>query len=141
MRPTRTANWVKKYESGMANAGPAYIEGIDSVTEAPTAKAAQNLDKAQRNYADSINSGRMANALNAVTNEQWKTAAKKKGASRLATGAVEARAKVQAHVAAVGSQYDALRAQIAAMPRATAADMEARQLAWSRGMRAMAGKS
>ena len=125
----------------MAGASTRYIEGINSMTESPTVKAAQNLDKAQRNFTEAITSGRMAAALQRVTLEQIKQAAIKKGAPRLATVAVEARAKMQAHVATVGSQYDALRAQIHAMPNATPADMEARSIAWQRGMRQMAGKA
>ena len=77
----------------MAGAGAAFTAGVNAVTESPTAKAAQHLDKALANYQDAITSGRMANALNAVSLPAWKAAAVA-GAGRLASGAAKGAPKM-----------------------------------------------
>lgn len=137
MKPLNPSKIADSYVQGMNSAGPAYKEGIDAVTENPAAKAAAALPKALRKYTEAINSGRTAAALGRVTLENWKTQAKNKGANRLGSGATEAKSKLVAYWQAVGPAVSQLQASIAAMPNDTEADAEARQLAWSRGMRAI----
>ena len=137
MKPLNPSKIADAYVQGMNSAGQAYKEGIDSVTENPAAKAAAALPKALRRYTEAINSGRTAAALGRVTLETWKTQAKNKGANRLGSGATEAKSKLLAYWQAVGPAVAQLQASIQAMPNDTEADAEARQLAWSRGMRAI----
>ena len=72
---------------------PAVQRGIDRVTESPTHKAAQNLDKAAANYAEAIRSGKTKERLEAVDLNEWQQKTKAK-ADRIPTGAAEARDKI-----------------------------------------------
>lgn len=139
-RTINQAEWLKKYVNGMNSAGPAYTAGVNAVTQSPTAAAAAALPKALRNFTEAVNSGRMAAALQSVSTESWKQATISKGAPRLGSGAQAASNKVGAYISRVAPVMAQLQAAIAAMPSDTPADMEARQLAWSRGMRAFAGR-
>lgn len=130
-----------RYASGMASASQAYKDGVASVTESPTAKAARALPKALRNYQAAIDSGKTANALNRITLSMWQASCSNKGASRLASGAQAAKTKVAAYFQRVGPAMEQLRSQIDAMPSDSAEDMEARALAWMRGMKAIAGNN
>jgi hypothetical protein len=133
-------SWADRYVSGMQGAGAKYKNSIDQVSENPMQQAAAKLDKAKRNYIEAIDSGRTAAALNSVSLETWKMQAKNKGAARLGTGAQEAKSKVIAYAQRAAPAMQALQAQIRSMPSDTPADMDRRQLAWSAGMRAMAGR-
>lgn len=127
-----------KYVAGMQGAAQAYKDGIDSVQESPTAKAARNLDKAKINYAASIDSGKMAARLLAVSNDQWKQLAKTKGANNLAAGALAAKPKMLAYWNQVAPDVMALQSRIDQMANNTPQDSEQRMLEWSRGMRQIA---
>ena len=85
----------KKWSERTSGATEAYKKGVNNVTESPTAKAANNLDKALANYTKAINSGKMAKTLNAVTLADWKSKTSELGSQRLATGVQGALAKRQ----------------------------------------------
>ena len=76
---------VKRWHSGMQNAGENYKMGIDSVQENPLDKAADAGDKwiqgCQRGEA------KRASKLRAYGFENWKRAAKDKGSLRIGSGA------------------------------------------------------
>tara|TARA_Y100000310_G_scaffold345357_1_gene464102 strand:+ start:150 stop:584 length:435 start_codon:yes stop_codon:yes gene_type:complete len=63
---------ARKAIRNLSNAVPDIEAGINAVTESPTAKAADNLDKAGRNYMAAISSGKTARNLRAVSTEDWK---------------------------------------------------------------------
>lgn len=92
------AQMAARYAAGMAGAAQKYTDGVNAVTESPTAKAATPEAQALylRNIQESVSSGRRAAALQNVSLQQWKDAAVKKGANRLASGAQAALPKVQA---------------------------------------------
>lgn len=75
------------YVNGMAGAGAKYSAGIDRVQVSPTQLAAS--DQAMQKYVAgvqaSVSSGRRAAALGKVSLDQWKSAAKQKGAARIGT--------------------------------------------------------
>lgn len=135
MPPINPQTIADRYVAGMQGASTKYKAGVAAVSEAPTAKAARNLGKAQRNYNAAIESGKTAARLNAVSLEQWKALASTKGANNLAGGASAAKSKVAAYWTAVGPAFASLQAQIDAMPNETEQDREQRALAWMRGMR------
>lgn len=100
-------------------------DGIDSVQEAPTAKAASALDKYLSRVAEAVNSGKMAERLNAVTLASWKQSAKAK-VSRVGSGALEAKPKMVAHLTQWLPYVRQVRDQVRAMPSTTAAERDAR---------------
>lgn len=106
-----------KWVTSMQSAGPAYEAGIDGVNQAPGAKAAAasakylagvqaNLQKFERNSMS-------------VSLQEWKTAAKEKGASRLGTGATAAQAKFGAFTTSFFTYLKNGQAEIDAMPTTT----------------------
>jgi hypothetical protein len=105
------ANWA----AGIAKAGPAYTAGINGVTESPTAKAAQNLDKAGANYMEAISSGRTAAALNAVSLGSWKASCAT-GASKLASSGAKGTPKMVAAAATLIPAWQQMRAAADAAP-------------------------
>lgn len=129
-----------RYVAGMQGASTRYKAGVAAVTESPTAKAARNLEKARRKYNEAIDSGKTAARLNGVSLAQWQALASTKGANNLGAGAAAAKNKVVAYLNVALPYMQQLQAQIQAMPNETEADAEARQLAWSRGMRQFAAQ-
>lgn len=87
--PTTGAN---KWATNLAGSTEAIKAGVNAVTESPTAKAAQNLDKAAARYNEAVTSGRMAQKLNAVSTQDWKTAMIEKGLPRVQQGANQGKA-------------------------------------------------
>jgi hypothetical protein len=76
------AKWKRNASAAVTD----YKEGIQSVSESPTALAAKQLDKAKLNYNEAIDSGRMAKRLNEVTRESWIATTLKLGGDRYAGG-------------------------------------------------------
>jgi predicted transcriptional regulator len=103
-----------------------YVAGIKAVTESPTALAAKNLDKAQLNYNNAIQSGRMAKRLNAVSREDWIKATAEKGQARYAPGLTAAKEKVLAFFTEFLPYADRVAAEIRSMPSLTIEDSVAR---------------
>lgn len=103
-------------------------DGIDSVQESPTAKAAQSLDKYLQRVADAVNSGKMAARLNGVSLASWKAAAKAK-VSRVGAGALEAKPKMVSFLTQWLPFVRSVRDQVRAMPSTTVAERDARMQA------------
>lgn len=106
-----------KWETAMQGAGPAYIAGIDGVTEAPGVKAAAASAKYLAGVQANVNKFER-NSL-AVDLGTWKSAAKNKGAQRLGTGATEAKAKFGAFTQAFFTYLKNGQATINNMPTVT----------------------
>ena len=84
-----------KWNKRMKNSITDIQTGIDAVTESPTAKAASKADKMLQNLQASVQSGKWANSLNAVSLADWKQKTKEKVAQRMATGVDQAMSKRQ----------------------------------------------
>jgi hypothetical protein len=93
MATMTAAEFAAAWANGISKAGEKYKNGINGVTESPTAKAAQNLDKAAMNYMESVTSGRMAAALNSVSISSWKQSCIT-GASKLASSGAKGSPKM-----------------------------------------------
>ncbi|MDD5360454.1 MAG: hypothetical protein PHI02_09335 [Sulfurovaceae bacterium] len=96
--------------------------GIDSVTESPTAKAAQKADKMLQNMTKAVQSGKWANSLNAVTLQDWKQKTKDKVAQRLASGVDGSMAKRQKFDAYLVNTVNSALQTIKGMPDMTLED-------------------
>jgi len=82
-------NWV----SGMANATEKIRQGVQAVTESPTAKAARAIPRMVQGIQQAAASGKIEAALLRVSNEDWKQATLQKGVGRIAAGAAAAQPK------------------------------------------------
>ena len=103
-----------------------YVAGVKAVTESPTAAAAKQLDKAQMNYTEAVQSGRMAKRLNSVSKEDWIKATAEKGQARYAPGLTASREKSVEFFAEFLPYTDRVSAEVAAMPDLSIEDSVAR---------------
>ena len=103
-----------------------YVAGVKGVTESPTAAAARNLDKAQMNYNEAIQSGRMAKRLNGVSKEDWIKQTSEKGQARYAPGLTASKDKVTAFFSEILPFTDRVSAEVSGMPDLTIEDSVAR---------------
>lgn len=125
-----------KWASQAGSASESYRRGVNRVTESPTAKAAQNLNKARNNYNEAIDSGRMAARLNAVDISTWKNAASGKGASNYSTGISAGKNKMLAAMNKWTPIRNSIAASVRAMPANTAQERIQRAVAMMEGMHA-----
>ncbi len=123
LTPEQTADKLIRRAQGAVQD---YVTGVKNVTESPTVAAVRNLDKAQLNYAESIQSGRMAKRLNAVSKEDWIKAAVEKGQARYAPGLAASRDKTVEFFAEFLPYADRVSAEVRAMPSLTIDDSIAR---------------
>jgi len=105
--PTPAA-MASKWAQGIQQGAAAYSAGTAAVTESPTAKAAANLNVAAANYANSVNSGQMAAALNAVSLSSWKQSCAT-GASKFAGSAQKGLPKYTAYAQSAIPVYAAMK--------------------------------
>jgi hypothetical protein len=108
--------------------------GIDRVTAAPTAKAAQKIDKMKANLVAAIDSGRVAKALQSVSLDEWKSKARDIGVNRIAAGIDAVADKQRQFYSKLLPAVDSARAKIASMPDTTLEDSINRMTAYIREM-------
>lgn len=128
--------WAENWVNGMNNAGEKMRRGAQAVTEAPSLRAVDAVNKMRANWIAAIDSGYWTGRMSSVTLDQWRNAYINKGIERIANGVAGARGKVQSYATRAIPIMTNLQNQIRQMPNATNQDAEARVLAWMRGMRA-----
>ncbi len=109
-------------------------KGVENVTESPTQKAAQKVDKMRTNLVASIDNGKWAAGLNRVTLEDWKDKMINKGINRVATGIDGAAAKVEAFAGQLLPHIDKAQAKVKKMPDVTLEDNITRMVEFTREM-------
>lgn len=121
-RKKTPAEVAEKYSRRASAATPDYQAGIESVTEAPTAKAAKKVDKMRQNFNAAIDSGKVKRGLERVTLGEWKDAALTKGVNRYASGVLAAQGKVESFMSEFLPHLDKVAATVGAMPDLTLQD-------------------
>lgn len=114
--------YAEKWGRNMKASISDVVSGIEKVTESPTAKAAQALDRAAIAYQEAISSGRTAAKLNAVSLSEWKEVTKAKVTSRLASGVDSASAKQVQMASRLLPFVDAAADAANALPKGTLSD-------------------
>lgn len=94
-RMPSAAQAAAKWRNRMSSAGEDYKRGVDSVDQAPGELAAAAADRYAAGVAEAVETGHFAARSRSVSLQEWKTAAKEKGAARLASGAAASEAKTQ----------------------------------------------
>lgn len=106
----------ENWETSIAYVPDRYTKGVDKADWATPAGS----DAAEKNYADGVTKAVGAKSrqkgVRAVTNEDWKTAAKTKGAPIIGTRMTESAAKYASNFGAV---YDKVTPVISALPPKT----------------------
>lgn len=126
--------WLDKHARNLTNALPDIRRGIERVTEAPGQKAAAAQDKMQQNLVESIQSGRWASRVAAVSLPEWKQAALDKGLNRIAGGVEASKTKNRPKIERLLSTVDAVKSSVDGMPKNTFQDSIARMNAFVTGM-------
>lgn len=90
------AQVATNWRNAMAGAGKKLTDGVNAVTEAPTAKAARRIDAMVAGVQRAAADGRIQRGLERVSLEDWKKAMLDKGAGRVAAGAAAAEPKMRA---------------------------------------------
>lgn len=111
-----------------------YTAGVQAVTESPTAKAAKKIDKMRAGFNAAIDSGKVADGLNAVTLDDWKNATTKKGGERYASGVSDSQDKVQAFHEELSSFMGPHLQKINSMPDTTPDQRLAKMMANAQGL-------
>jgi hypothetical protein len=125
------ANWV----AGMQNSTEKMRAGIQAVRDNPMLAAVEAQDKMRARLLAAIDSGKWARNTANVSLTQWQSAMINKGLARIPDGVRNAQQKMRGVGDTLIPFMANLQDQIRAMPNITAADAEARMLAWTRGMR------
>ena len=106
---------------------PFFEKGVAAVTVSPTAKAADNLDKAAEHYAAKVRDGSMARRLRAVSLEDWKAKTTAKS-GRIAEGVEQAKPRIADFHGQRMAAQSKIDSSLATMPTRTASEMDARML-------------
>lgn len=124
------AEFASKWQNRLSNATAEITKGVDSVTEAPSARAVKKQAKLVANWTASVNSGKWATNTSKVTLEDWRSAMKNKGINRIATGATEAAGKMADFGTKLLSYQNANLSKIYSMPDTNQGETKARMNAW-----------
>lgn len=117
--------WVRKQIDRVSVAGDDYKAGVESVTEAPTVKAAAKKDKYLENVRAKVDY--WEKRLRAVSLDEWKKATLEK-ADRFADGVAKAEDKIRAFVSAWQPILAEIQRAVRALPDRTDADREKRMI-------------
>ena len=121
-RPRLTAEQATQrlIQGAQANVGR-YVQGIQSVTESPMAKAASKAQKAAAGYAEAIQSGRWQAGLASSSIEEWRAGAVAGGGSAYTAGIQSKAAKIARKLGPALDQTYAVADSVSAMPTDTIA--------------------
>ena len=134
MAKVNSTQFAEKWARRMSQSTQDIQNGVNRVTEAPTAKAAAKKQKMLQNLTAAVNSGKWEAGLNRVTLQDWKKSIIEKGLPRVQAGVTAAQPKVAEFATKLLSYQDNLQSQIESMPDLTLQDSIARMTAWVTGM-------
>ena len=125
-----------KWLRNVQGASQSYKEGVQSVTESPTAKAAAAEDRWAQGVQRALSDGSFRDGLGRVSLEDWKRATIEKGSARFTAGAQAGADKYAAFAADFLPFVQGLKRDLdATMPRGTPEQNEARMLEAVRRLR------
>jgi hypothetical protein len=126
---------AERWSRNIAAAGNAIKAGVESVTVAPTAKAAAAIDRQVAGVQRAAASGKTQRALEKTTLQDWKSAMINKAIPRIATGAQAAVGDFERFQAELAPHVEAGKRMLESMPRGDDASNQARMLAWFQHMK------
>ena len=133
-RMPTAASAAAKWKRQMAAAGQAYEDGVNSVDVAPTAQAADSIDRMVSGMAEAAADGRIERGLRSVSLADWKKSTIEKGKARLSQGAAASEDRTRAAMEENFRDIEEVRASLP--PRGTLQDNIARMTAYAEGMAA-----
>ena len=124
------AQFAGKWSQNSQGAGEYIKQGVERVTEAPGKKAAAQVAKMRQNLVASLDNGKWAARVGAVSLESWKEKMISKGLARHAQGVQEAEGKMEAFGARLLPHIASGQLKIEKMPDLTLQDSKNRAVAW-----------
>jgi len=124
------SQFASKWSQNSQAAGEYIKQGVERVTEAPGKKAAAQVAKMRQNLVASLDNGKWAARVGAVSVEQWKEKMINKGLARHAQGVQEAEGKMEAFGARLLPHIASGQMKIEKMPDLTLQDSKNRAVAW-----------
>lgn len=134
MAKLNAEQFAQKHADRLSSATEDIRRGVDRVTVAPTARAAEKLDKMKVNFNRAIDSGKVKRGLMRVDLPEWQSKMKEKGISRIPEGIQAAHDKMVAFGQQLLDYEDSLQGKIKGMPDVTLEDSINRMITWTRGM-------
>src|SRR5712664_2986354 len=132
------AEMADKWQRRLKAAAPDITSGIKRTSEAPGAKAARQQAVMLNNLAESVNSGKWAKRVGAVSLQDWQNAAINKGVGRIAAGVDGAKDKATQAFGDVLADVDATLAEVDRTPRGDLSTNIQRAVTMMTGMAARA---
>jgi hypothetical protein len=129
-----SAEITEKWKSRLKNSIPDIQRGVNAVTDSPMTKAVAKQEKMKQNLIQSIDNGRWAAGLNAVSLQQWKDITTKKISSSLSAGVDAATAKHQKFSEYLITTVNGGLSTISSMPDMTIDDSANRAVAFMKYM-------
>ena len=129
-----------KWNRNLKNAIQDLKDGVDAVTEAPSAQAVAKQDKMRQNVVAAIDDGRWAAGLGKYTLAQWKQDMKTKAADRIPGGADAGQPAMREFMSVALPHIEAGLDKIKTMPDLTISDSKARAAAWIDHMHTLKGR-
>lgn len=120
--PLNASAVAKLWADRAAAAGQRMKDGVNAVTESPTAKAAAAKDQWLAGVQRAATEGRYEDGLNAVTLQDWKTAMTEKGVSNMATGVRASVGKMERFLRDFLPYAESVSDEVRAMPKGTLQD-------------------
>lgn len=124
-----------KWAARAGAAGADYARGVETTDKDPTALAAANGQRYISGVQEAYSSGKWARRLQQVGKTGWQAAVRDKGVANYGTGIAAAKDKYAAAIGPVLAAVQAGQRIVAGMPSATAAQRDARMVAFVQHMR------
>jgi hypothetical protein len=126
--------FVNKWKTNLKSATSYIRDGVNAVTESPTAKAAAQQDKWFTNLQAAKDAGKWKDGLNNVSLDYWKQRMAGVGVNRISDGVNNADVVMNDFASKLLAHEASLQATVRAKPNKTIDDSVARAEAWIRGM-------
>lgn len=110
---------AQKWSQRMQQAGQAYTDGVNRVTDNPMQLAAKNVNAYVAGVQQAAASGKWQRGLQRTTLEMWKQKAIALGAQRLGAGATAAQPKVEAFLTQFLPVVQSAQQQVKSMDNST----------------------
>jgi hypothetical protein len=123
------AQVAAKFASNLGSATTSIQNGVQAVTQSPTAAAANAVTKWQQKMAQPSTASKFVAGLNGVSLQSWQSAMINKGLPRIASGAQAAIPKMTAFYNDFLPFVAGVQAKVKAMPSLTLTDSANRMLA------------
>jgi hypothetical protein len=123
-------DFAEKWARRLSGASEDIRKGVERVTEAPGAKAAQKKAKWVAKITDAATQDKWAKNVSAVTVDEWKRRTLEVGIGRVSSGVTASVGKMQKFGEQLLSYQESNLPKIRSMPDVTLGDTKARMDAW-----------